>query len=245
MKIVATIEARMESTRLPGKTVAPILGRPMLELLIERLRRAQRVDQIVVATTDHPADAVIEELAHKLGAGCFRGSSDDVLARVLKAAQAFGADILVEMTGDCPLLDPVVVDEAVAIFLAGGFDYVSNVVERTYPRGLDTQVYAVATLAEVDQLTQDPPDRENVSLYIYEHPERYRLGHLYAPAPLRRPDLRLTVDTQADLDLVRAIYERLYPADPAFSTAAVVRLLEREPELADINRHIRQKAVRP
>jgi spore coat polysaccharide biosynthesis protein SpsF len=244
MKIVATIEARMESSRLPGKTLAPILGRPMLEMLIERLRRARRVDQVVVATTDRPADQAIEDLARRLDVGCFRGSSDDVLDRVLKAAQAHGADLIVEMTGDCPLLDPTVVDEAIAIFLAGSFDYVSNVVERTYPRGLDTQVYPVKVLAQVDKLTQEPADRENVSLYIYEHPQRFRLGHLYASSKVRRPDLRLTVDTQPDLDLVRQIYEALYARNSAFSLYDVIQLLEQQLALVEINRQIRQKAVR-
>jgi len=244
VKIVATIEARMESSRLPGKTLAPILGRPMLEMLIERLQRAQRLDEVVVATTDHPADEAIEQLARKLHVGCFPGSSDDVLDRVLRAGQMYHADLLVEMTGDCPLLDPQVVDEAIAIFLAGNFDYVSNCVQRTYPRGLDTQVYPMKVLAEVDKITQDPADRENVSLYIYEHPQKYRLGRLLAAPKIARPDLRLTVDTQADLDLVRVIYERLYPRNPAFSIFDVVRLLEEEPGLAEINRNIEQKAVR-
>lgn len=241
MKIVATIEARMESSRLPGKTLAPILGRPMLEMLIERLRRARRVDQVVVATTDRPADQAIEDLARRLGVGCFRGSSDDVLDRVLKAAQAHAADLIVEMTGDCPLLDPAVIDEAIAVFLAGQFDYVSNHLPRTFPLGLDTQVFPVRVLAEVAALTQDPADRENVSLYIYEHPERYRLGQFEAPVEIRRPEFRLTVDTQEDLDLVRQIYERLYPAKPDFSVYDVVELLDRRPELAALNRHVRQR----
>ena len=170
MKIVATIEARMESSRLPGKTLSPILGRPMLELLLERVRRARRVDEVVVATTDHAADQPIEALARLLGAGCFRGSSDYVLDRVLRAAQAHQADLIVELTGDCPLLDPEVIDQVIEVFLSGEYDYVSNVLTRTYPRGLDTQVFPVRVLQEVASLTQDPADRENVSLYIYEHP---------------------------------------------------------------------------
>jgi len=244
MKIVATIEARMESSRLPGKTLAPIVGKSMLELLVERLLRAKRVDQVVVATTDRPADQAIEDLARRMGVGYFRGSSEDVLDRVLKAAQAYGADVIVEMTGDCPLLDPTVVDEAIQLFLAGEYDYVSNHLPRTFPLGLDTQVFATKTLAEVDQLTQDPADRENVSLYIYEHPERYRLGQFTAAPEDTRPDYRLTVDTQADLDLVRHIYEQLYPPKPDFSVRDVVRLLDADPERAMKNQHVRQRVPR-
>lgn len=244
MKIVATIEARMASTRLPGKTLAPILGRPMLELLIERLQRARRVDEVVVATTDDPGDAVIEQLARRIGVGCYRGSSDDVLDRVLKAAQSHKADLLVEMTGDCPLLDPTTVDECIAVFLSGGYDYVSNVSDRSYPRGLDVQVFPVKVLEEVARLTDDAADHEHVSLYIYNHPERYRLGKLAASHRIARPDLRLTVDTQPDLDLVRAVYEALYPKNPAFSIYDVVAFLEAHPEIAGLNAHIQQKAVR-
>lgn len=244
MRIVATIEARMESSRLPGKTLGPILGRPMLELLIERVRRARRVDEVVVATTDHAADQPIEDLARRLGVGCFRGSSDDVLDRVLKAAQAHRADLMVELTGDCPLLDPEVIDQVIALFLSGGYDYVSNALTRTYPRGLDTQVFPTRVLEEVAGLTQDPADRENVSLYIYEHPERYRLGNLEAPPELRHPEFRLTVDTAEDLALIREIYQGLYPGKPEFALADVIRLLQQQPELLEINRNIKQKAVR-
>ena len=216
----------------------------MLELLIERLRRAVRVDQVVVATTDRPADDVIEQLARRLGVNCFRGSSDDVLDRVLRAAQAHKADLIVEMTGDCPLLDPGIVDRTIELFLSGRYDYVSNIVERTFPRGLDTQVFPVKVLAEVAQVTNDPADRENVSLYIYEHPERYKLGNLSAPPELSRADLRLTVDTKDDLALITEIYQRLYPRKPDFTIYDVIRLLNENPELTKLNERIQQKAVR-
>ena len=234
----------MESSRLPGKTLAAVLGRPMLEVLIERVRRARRVDEIVVATTDHPADQPIEDLARRLGVGCYRGSSDDVLERVLRAAQAHQADLIVELTGDCPLLDPEVIDRVIALFLSGEYDYVSNVLTRTYSRGLDTQIFPVRVLEEVAALTQDPADRENVSLYIYEHPERYRLGNLEAPPELRHPEFRLTVDTAQDLGLIREIYQRLYPAKPDFSLADVISLLQQAPQLLEINQGVKQKAVR-
>ncbi|TWT40405.1 3-deoxy-manno-octulosonate cytidylyltransferase [Phycisphaerae bacterium RAS1] len=244
MKIVATIEARMGSSRLPGKSLTPILGRPMLELLIERLRRSRRVQQVVVATTTAPEDAVIQGLAQKLEVGCFRGSSDDVLDRVLQAATRHKADLIVEITGDCPLIDPQIVDQVVETFLRGEYDYVSNTLQRTYPRGLDTQVFPTRVLAEVAALTQDPADREHVSLYIYEHPERYRLGNVAAPAELHNPDMRWTVDTPEDLALITSIYERLYRKNPGFASTDVMNLLNTDRNLASTNAHVRQKPVR-
>lgn len=244
MKTAAIIQARMTSTRLPGKVLRPILGKPMLEFLIERLRRARHLDQVIVATTVNATDDGIAELCRTVGAGCFRGSEHDVLERVLGAAHAFGVELLVEITGDCPLIDPAVVDRLVDMFHEGGSDYVANVLTRTYPRGLDTQVFPTAVLEEVKRLTQDPVDHEHVSLYIYEHPERFRLRNLESGLPESYWSLRLTVDTPQDFALITAIYEDLYPRKPAFGLNDVIALFDRRPELADINREISQKSVR-
>lgn len=244
MKIVTTIEARMRSTRLPGKVLKPLLGKPMLERMVERLRRARRSDAIVVATTTHPADDPIVELARAMGVGCYRGSEEDVLDRVLEAAESVEADLIVETTADCPLIDPGVIDQLIATYLANPVDYCSNVLKPTYPRGLDAQVFSVATLRQVAALTTDPADREHVSLYIYEHPERYRLLTVASGLADDVGRLRLTVDTPEDFVLVERVYQALYPTNPAFGLAEIVALFERDPELADLNRHIRQKAVR-
>jgi spore coat polysaccharide biosynthesis protein SpsF len=244
MKIVSTIEARMASSRLYGKTLAEIVGKPMLELLIKRLKRATRLDEIVVATTINPEDETITELAERLGVRWFRGSSEDVLGRVLQAAMSCQADTIVEITGDCPLIDPVEVDKVVAKYLEGNYDYVANCLKRTFPRGLDTQVFSVDILEEVSQLTQDPADREHVSLYIYEHPERYRLFNIEAPPELTRPELRLCVDTAEDLRLVREIYASLYPNKPEFSTLDVMNLINANPALSLINAGVQQRRPR-
>ncbi len=243
MKVVCTIEARVRSSRLPGKVLMPAVGKPLLELMVERLRRARRLDAIVVATTEDPSSDPIEALADRLGIGCFRGSEDDVLARVLGAAQAHDADLIVETTGDCPLIDPGVIDHVIERFADGGVDYCSNTLERTYPRGMDVQVFPTAVLAEVASLTSAPADREHVSLYIYEHPERYRLRSVRSERPETGED-RLTVDTPEDLALVRAIFEALYPADRAFGLDAILALLDARPDLRALNRHIEQKPVR-
>lgn len=244
MKIVSTIEARMGSSRLPGKTLGEMAGKPMLELLIERLKRARKVDEIVVATTTEAEDEVITKLAERVGVKWFRGSSEDVLDRVLKAAKACQADIIVEMIGDNPLLEPQLVDEAIDIYLKGDYDYVSNAIKETYPDGLYVQVFSVETLDEVARLTNDPADRENVSLYIYEHPEKYRLYNMAATAEYHHPEYRWTVDTEADFQFVKAVYENLYYEKPTFAIADIMTLLAEKPELLKINAHIKQKPVR-
>jgi spore coat polysaccharide biosynthesis protein SpsF len=218
VKVVCTIEARMTSTRLPGKVLLPARGRPLLEHMVERLKRARRIDAIVLAIPDGAAHEPLAALAARLRIGCFRGSEDDVLGRVLGAARAHGADLIVETTADCPLIDPAVVDEVVERFLDGGADYCSNTLERTFPDGMDVQVFPTAVLAEADALTADPADREHVSLYIYSHPERYRLRNVASGHP-RWGDLRLTVDTAEDYERVRAIIETV---DPAAGLEAIV-----------------------
>ncbi|MFA4876150.1 MAG: glycosyltransferase family protein [Methanoregula sp.] len=244
MKTVAIIEARMTSTRLPGKVMLPILGRPTLELMIERLKRAKLIDQIVVATTQNHTDDVVEHLTHRLGVGCFRGSEDDVLDRVLRSAHANGVDVIVEVTGDCPLIDPIVVDNVIGIYQKKNIDYVSNVLKQTYPIGMDVQVFSTAVLEKVARLTQDPIDHEHVSLYIYEHPEIFSLFNIESDLPEKYWNMRLTLDTQEDYQLITAIYELLYPRNPTFTLDDIVDLLEKRKDLIELNRNIQQKKVR-
>ena len=240
-KIVATIEARMTSTRLPGKVLLPMAGEPNLKRLVDRLRRSAYVDEVVVATTTNAPDDAIAALAQSMGCKVWRGSEDDVLLRVLEAAQSVNADLIVEVTGDCPLIDWRHVDRLIERYTEGAYDYVSNILERTFPRGFDVQVFSVKTLEEVDRLTQDPVDRENVSIYIYRHPGRYKLGNWAAEGAMRRPELRVTLDTKEDYELLNAIFEKLLPRTPDFSAEDVVGLLDREPSLTALNAAVRQK----
>jgi spore coat polysaccharide biosynthesis protein SpsF len=235
-RVVALVESRMTSRRLPGKNFKPILGRPMLARLLERLRRARSVDAICLATSVDPSDAVLEELAHGEGIACHRGSLEDVLDRVLGAARSVNGDVIVEITGDCPLVDPQVIDAAVARYLRGDADYVANVLNRlTFPIGFDVQIYGVPLLAETATLTSDPEDRVNVTPYIYHHPERYRLLNLQAPPELARPFYRLCVDHPEDFEVITAVYEALYPRNPAFSGRDVIAFLDQHPELVGRN----------
>lgn len=233
----------MKSSRLPGKVLLPVCGKPLLELMIERLRQVPELDGIVIATTADPSCQPIEDLAKRLGVGCFRGSEDDVLDRVLRSAQSAQADLIVELTGDCPLIDPDLVSEVIREFRSRDVDYCANVLQRTHPRGMDVQVFPTKVLARVAELTNEPSDREHVSIYIYTHPERFRLHNVTSSLSPEDADLRLTVDTPDDFKLVSEIFQRLYPANPRFGLSDILRLMREHPELRAINSHIRQKAV--
>lgn len=244
MRIVATIEARMRSSRLPGKVLLPVLGRPMLELMIERLRKVPQLDAICIATTEDASCDPIVELAGRIGVGCYRGSEDDVLDRVLQAARWMQADLIVETTGDCPLIDPATTSRVIETFLSNDVDYCSNVLDGLYLQGTDVQVFPFTVLEEVSRLTDDPTDREHVSIYIYEHPELFRLLNLPTNLPPEAADLRLTVDTPEDFKLIQLIYEALYPTNPHFGINDILELFRQQPHLASVNAHIEQKAVR-
>lgn len=244
MNNVAIIEARMKSTRLPGKVLKPILDRPMLELLIERLKQSAYVDQIVVATTEHDTDDPIEALTKRLKVGCFRGSEEDVLNRVLAAGQRFSADIIVEITGDCPLIEAEKIDQMLRAFQCMDYDFMANRLDGSYPPGLGLRIFWRKTLEKVDRLTQDPIDREHVTLYVWEHPELFSLYHFQNNLDPKYWNIRLTVDNKEDFDFIRAIFEELYPRNPKFGLYDIIELLERRPELLEINRHIQDKPIR-
>jgi spore coat polysaccharide biosynthesis protein SpsF len=243
-KIVAVIEARFSSTRLPGKVLMPILDQPMLVRVSQRLKLARTLDDIIVATTDSPADDAVVEAMNRAGIRTFRGSEDDVLDRVVKAAASAAADIIVEITGDCPLIDPGLVDKLVGDFLVGGADFVSNILPHTTPRGTDVRVFRTSDLAEINRTSNDPADHEHVSLHFWEHLDRYTCRNVEMDLPDVVAEIRLTVDTEEDLALVRAIYQGLYATNPAFTLVDVIDYLNAHPDLLELNRHVGQKPVR-
>lgn len=242
-RIVDIIEARMASSRLPGKVMKPFLGKPMLQFMIERLKRSTLLDGIVVATTTSRSDDVLEDLAESLGVGCYRGSEDDVLMRVLEAAQAFDVDVIVETPGDCPLIDWQILDHVVQHYLDHDDDYVSNNLELTYAGGMDVQVFSTEVLADVARRTDDPVDHEHVSLFIYRNPDDYRVRNVAAPPHLNAPDVKCLLDTQADYKLICAVLAALYPETPAFTCADILALIAERPELREINRHVERTQV--
>ncbi len=240
MNVVAIIQARMGSTRLPGKVLRDIAGETLLARVIRRVQLAQTLDAVLVATTVAPADDDIVAACDHLGVPVFRGSEQDVLDRYWQAARACRADVIVRITADCPLIDPRVLDQVVTAFLEAQPDYASNVLERTYPRGLDTEVITLAALERAWRQADQPYQRAHVTPYIYQNPERFRLLSVKAEAD--HSYLRWTVDTAPDLAFVQAVFTRL-GGDGTFSWRAVLDLLAREPELAEINLDIQQKAL--
>ena len=240
MKIVAIIQARMGSTRLPGKVLKELEGQTVLARVVTRLRRARHIDELLVATTDRaPDDAIVEE-CQRYAVPVFRGDQDDVLDRYFRAAQASKAEVVVRITSDCPLIDPDITDKTIAGLLESRADYASNSLVRTYPRGLDTEVMRFETLARARDEARKPYEREHVTPYIYEHPTKFKV--LSVTGEVDHSGYRWTIDTPEDLEFARAVYSHFEP-DAVFSWRDVVALLEREPSLIEINRSVMQKAL--
>lgn len=233
----AVVAGRMGSSRLPGKTMALLAGRPSLAHIVDRLCRVPQLAGVIVATTGEALDEPIRRLAEELDVPCHSGSADDVLDRTIAAAREVGAQTIVQVTGDCPLVEPQLVAEAVELYRAERPDYVSTVLGgETFPVGLDVEVFSTDLLAEVESLTDDARDREHVSIYIYEHSKRFRCLGIEAVGHRRRPDLRLCVDTAEDLEVVGAVYDALWPTNATFGIDDVIDFLDRHPELARLNR---------
>lgn len=244
MKICGIIEARMGSSRLPGKVLLPLGGKPALERLIERVSRSRWLDEVVVATTANEGDRPIAELCARLGVRVFRGSEEDVLSRVLGAAEAAEADLICQLMGDSPLNDPVLIDLVIAAHLAGDYDYTANYLpENALPMGFAAGVFSAALLRRVAAMTQDPVDRAHVTCFIYHNPRLFRLQGVAASAQLAGPNLRLCVDTREDYEVVRRVFEAVHREGRCPRAWEFVRHLREHPELAAINAHVRQKHV--
>ncbi|OHE78485.1 MAG: hypothetical protein A2107_15665 [Verrucomicrobia bacterium GWF2_62_7] len=246
MKIGAIVQARMSSTRLPGKVglSLPHGGvKTVLEQVVHRLKRCRTLDGVAVATTTDKADLAVERLAGKAGAGIFRGSKEDVLSRYYGAAAKYGYDAVVRITSDCPCVDPGLVDDLVKRHIKSRADYTANVVTLTYPDGYDIEVFSFAALQNAHKLAKARPDREHVTAFIRANPRLFRVVSVEAPSRYRRPDLRLTLDTPEDYALLCAVYDDLYPRNKTFGIDDVFRLFRRKPWLETINRRSLAKKV--
>ena len=235
LKIVASIEARMTSSRLPGKVLMLADGKPLLQHMVERIRKVKLVDEIVVATTINDSDSPIVELCNQLGIKVFRGSEDDVLQRVLDAHQSLNSDVIVELTGDCPLIDPEVIDQVVQEYLNSDIDYVSNAHVRSYPDGYDVQVFSFSVLNKVNEKVKSKEDREHVSLYIYKSGE-YSLKAVIAEESIRWPELRVTLDNKGDYLLIKNIIETAAREGKEYNVNEVVQYMRKHPELLDLQK---------
>lgn len=239
-KVVAIIQARMGSTRLPGKVLKELGGETVLAQVISRIRNCRHLSELIVATSVDPADDVIVQECNRLGARVFRGDQHDVLDRYYQATREVGAEVIVRITADCPLIDPTVSDQTIAAFLQAAPDYASNVLQRTFPRGLDTEVMTTDALQHAWSEARSPHEREHVTPFLYEHPGHFRLLSVVADADYS--DHRWTLDTPEDLEFLRAVYARRVEGQ-SLGWRQVLSILASEPELISINRDIRQKAT--
>lgn len=235
MKTVAIIQARTGSTRLPGKVLKPVLGEPMLARMLERVKRAKSLDAVVVATSEKPGDDAVAALAKGYGVGVFRGSEDDVIDRLYRAAKEAGADVIVGLTGDCPLHDPGVIDEAVKHFIDAKDAFAYSGTPANYPEGLDTDICTFTAFEEVWKNAKLHSEREHFAQYFKNHPERF---HALPWAVGERDDSKMhwSVDTERDFAFVTTIFEQLYPNNPSFNKDDVLALLVQHPELLKINK---------
>lgn len=238
-RVVAIVQARMGSSRLPGKVLAEIAGKTMLARVIDRVLDARSIDAIVVATSERDCDDAVARETERLGVGLFRGSEHDVLARYLGAARAARADAIVRITADCPLLDSSVIDRVVAALVVD-VDYASNTQVRSFPRGLDVEALHRDVLERIGRLGTSSTAREHVTQFVTEHPELFRIAHVCAE--IDASDLRWTVDTKQDLTLVRALYALFDDGRPP-AVEDLVGLVRARPELATINAHVVQKQI--
>ena len=233
--VLAILQARVSSSRLPSKVLMPILGRPMLLHQLDRVRRARSLDALVVATSTDASDDAIAQLCAAEGVGVFRGSLNDVLDRFYQAALPHGPRAVVRLCGDCPLADAELIDRVVEFFQSNDFDLAGA---ENIPDGLDVEIVRFDVLENAWHIATLPSDREHVTLFVHRQPEKFRIGR-FKPEP-NPSKLRWTVDEPQDFELVSRIYEALYPHNPAFTTKDILALLAAQPELLNVNSGIRR-----
>ena len=236
----AILQARMSSTRLPGKVLKPILGRPMIALLIERLRRCRRIDRLIVATSTRPDDAAIVDLCKRIGVDVFAGDLENVLDRFYQTARHYHAEHIVRLTGDCPLNDPELIDALIEFYFQQDCDYASNSRPPTLPDGLDAEIFRFQALEKTWREATDPYHLEHVTPFIVSQPARFDLDNYSYEEDYSH--LRWTVDEPEDFRFVEQVYKTLYPVNPCFGMKDVLAMLKQHPEIHRINSH--HKGVR-
>ncbi len=237
--IIAIVQARMGSSRLPGKVLRKIKGKTLLELYLNRVKPNQLIDKIVIATTTKSSDDIIEELAKKLGFDCFRGSESDLLDRFWQCAKKYKADVIVRLTADDPFVDYQVIDRAIKIFNENQADFVTNHFEPTYPEGLDIEVYSIGALERSWQDAKLLSEREHVFPYIQNHQSQFKIINFRQDSDYSH--LRWTIDYDCDFEMTKIIYDYLYNDNPIFLQDDILSLLEKHPEIAEMNAHINRK----
>ena len=240
-QILTVVQARMGSSRLPGKVLLPLAGQPLLARMVERVQRAQLAGTVVVATTSEPADDAVAACCTAHHLPCFRGNALDLLDRHYQAARHYGADVVLKIPSDCPLIDPAVIDEVVGYYLhyADRYDFVSNLHPATFPDGNDVEVMPFEALKTAWREARRPLEREHTTPFFWENPERFRVGNLaWDTGKDYSMSHRWTIDYPEDYDFIKAVYEALHPRNPAFGLEDILTLLAARPDIAGINAHL-------
>ena len=242
-KITCIIEARMSSTRLPGKVLMECLDKPMIKHQVDRIKKSNFIDDVIVATTLNKSDDILVDFCISNNINYFRGSELNVLSRVLECAENSYTDIIVEIPGDCPLVDYAIVDRAIEIYINNNYDYVSNNMKPTFPGSFDVQVFSTNVLKKVSILTHDPIDQEHVSLYIYRNQNIFKCKNFEAFENQYAPHLSFQLDTYEDYLAICEIFNNLNDKDLYFSCEDVIDLIKKKPEIAEINKKVKRKQV--
>ena len=240
-KTVASIQVRMGSTRLPGKVMSDLMGKPVLGRLVERVQRSKLIDEIVVSTSINPLDDTIETWCHRNGINVFRGSEDDVLQRILGAMEHYQGDQGVTLFGDCPCVDPEIIDSTIETYLTaeGKYDYVGNDLKTTFPPGLEVEVYSVAALKDAHTRSKEPNVKEHGTLFIRQHPELYNLLNIEAPDDLYYPEMEIELDTAEDFQVIETIYRHFFSSgNEHFNAREIVQFMLANEDLQNINKHV-------
>jgi spore coat polysaccharide biosynthesis protein SpsF len=241
MKIISTIEARMTSSRLPGKPLLKANNKTMLEHIVDRLKSVDLIDEIVLATTVNNQDDPLVEEAKRLDISFDRGDEDNVMKRVIDAGDSANAEVLVEITGDCPIIDPSIIKQSIEIFISNQYDYVSNGRIRSYPDGMDTQVFLLDSLKKSYSMTSSQLDYEHVSLHLRNNPDIFSHFDMQAPKNLYWPELGLTLDEYKDYILIKNIIEYFGNENNIFSCSDAIEYLKANPSLLEINKSVNRK----
>jgi len=238
IQILTVVQARVGSSRLPGKVLLPLAGKPLLCRMVERVKRARLSGHVVVASTIDPADDAIEALCGREGIACFRGDAHDLLDRHYQAARHYGADVVLKIPSDCPLIDPQAIDRVLGFFLEhrGQYDYVSNLHPATYPDGNDVEVMTMPALTRTWKESTRPLEREHTTPYLWDHPGRFRTANVaWETGRDYSMTHRWTIDYPEDYLFIQAVYEALFPHHPDFGTADVLRLVEQRKDIFRLN----------
>lgn len=238
MKTLAIIQARMNSTRLPGKVLMKISGKTVLEHVVKRVSQSKLIDEVVVATTINKSDLTIAALCKRLKVHIFRGSENDVLNRYYQTAKKYHADNIARITSDCPLIDPAIIDKVIKKHFDAGNDYTANTILETYPDGEDVEIFKNSALVQAWENARLLSEREHVTPYIKKHKEFFKLGNIKNVINLSKK--RWTLDNKEDFEFIKKVYQYLYASDHFFSMEKILKCLEKHPELEFVNSHIKR-----